>query len=195
MEAQPLPTELVIPYSDGPLLARLPTLDDLPAIVDACQDPDISRWTNVPSPYGDAEARGLVESSLTRWGSREGLEMLITVPHEHPLGHLSILGTVLAGVDWERAEAVVGYWIAGDARRRGVASAAVSALSRFLLDLGVRRLEASVMVGNPGSGPTLRKVGYRLEGVRRNVHAGTCGVEDRLDLEIYSLLPGELIEP
>lgn len=41
MEAQPLPTELAIPYSDWPLLARLPTLDDLPAIVDACQDPEI----------------------------------------------------------------------------------------------------------------------------------------------------------
>ncbi len=195
MEARPLPTELAIPHSDGPLLARLPTLDDLPSIVDACQDPEISRWTTVPSPYGEAEARGYVESSLTRWGSREGLEMVITAAHEHPLAQVSILGAVLAGVDWARAEAVVGYWIAGPARRRGVASAAVFALSRFLLDLGFHRLEASVMVGNPGSGPTLRKVGYRLEGVRRNVHARTCGIGDRLDLETYSLLPGELIEP
>lgn len=190
-----LPTELLISHKDGPLSARLPTLADVPALVNACQDPEISRWTTVPSPYGEAEGRGFVESSLSLWGRREGLEMVITAPGRHPLGHVPILGAILGGVSWERAEAVVGYWIANDARRRGVASAAVSALSRFLLDLGCRRLQASVIVGNLGSGRTLRKVGYRLEGVRRYVHAGTCGVDDRLDMEIYSLLPGELIDP
>lgn len=190
-----LPTELPISHEDGSLSARLPTLDDVPALVDACQDPEISRWTTVPTPYGEAEGQGFVESSLSLWGRREGLEMVITAPGQHPLGHVPILGAILGGVSWERAEAVVGYWIANDARRRGVASAAVSALSRFLLDLGCRRLEASVIAGNPGSGRTLRKVGYRLEGVRRSVHAGTCGVHDRLDIEIYSLLPGELLDP
>lgn len=195
MEARSLPTELAIPHRDGMLLARLPTLDDLPGIVEACQDPEIPRWTTVPSPYGEIEARAFVESSLSLWGRREGLQLVITAPDDHPLGGGSILGATIGAVMWDRTEAVVGYWIAGNARRRGVASAAVFAISRFLLDLGMQRLEASVIVGNPGSGPTLRKVGYRLEGVRRNVHADTCGDQDRLDMEVYSLLPGELVEP
>ena len=35
---------------------------DVPAIAVACQDPEIPRWTAVPSPYTEADARAWLES-------------------------------------------------------------------------------------------------------------------------------------
>ena len=36
---------------------------DLPAIVAACQDPDIPRYTTVPDPYGEHHARAVAARS------------------------------------------------------------------------------------------------------------------------------------
>ena len=195
MESQPLPTELVIPHQDWSLVCRPATVDDIPALVEACQDPEISRWTTVPWPYGAAEGRGFVELSTERWANRSGLEMVITPGTKHPLGHLSVLGTVGARIDWTRREAGVGYWIHVDARRKGVAGTVLAGLCRWLLDLGMQRVQAEVMAGNDGSAMTLESVGFRLEGTLRSVHAGRCGVGlDRIDEHIFGLLPAALTD-
>ena len=44
------------PLDDGTVALRLITVTDIPDLVTACQDPDIARWTTVPSPYSEAEA-------------------------------------------------------------------------------------------------------------------------------------------
>lgn len=192
MEPQPLPVEVPIRHRDGTLRARLPTLFDVPALVDACQDPAIPRWTLVPSPYGRDEGRNFVEFSLASWGGRSGLHLIVDAPPEHPLGGLPIVGTAGFDVDWSQEEASIGYWTVAEARRQGVTSAVLAAMTAVLLGFGIQRIQASVVVGNEASGATLRKVGYRLEGVRRQVHGGGVGRDTRLDMEYYSLLPGEL---
>ena len=45
---------------DGIIALRPITEDDIPAVVAACQDPEIPRWTRVPSPYAEADARGFL---------------------------------------------------------------------------------------------------------------------------------------
>ena len=45
------------PLRDGPTALRPWRDSDLAALVEACQDPEIPRWTRVPSPYGPADAR------------------------------------------------------------------------------------------------------------------------------------------
>jgi RimJ/RimL family protein N-acetyltransferase len=52
-----LPAE---PLSDGRTALRPWRDSDLSAIVAACQDPEIGRWTRVPSPYGEADARAFL---------------------------------------------------------------------------------------------------------------------------------------
>jgi len=42
--------------SDGEIRLRLRTDADNPAIVEACRDPDILRWTRVPDSYDEATA-------------------------------------------------------------------------------------------------------------------------------------------
>ena len=49
-----LPAEPLIDGADG--AAAVAGLGH-PAIVAACQDPEIGRWTRVPSPYGEDDAR------------------------------------------------------------------------------------------------------------------------------------------
>lgn len=199
MEQLALPTELRIPHGRTAagqpthLLCRLPTLDDVPALVEACQDPEIPQWTTVPSPYGEEHGRGYVEFSAAKWGTRAGLHLLITPGQGHPLADIPLLGSVGTDIDWAGDEAEVGYWIHARARRHGVAATATAGLCRWLLDAGLQRLQAKVLVGNVGSVRTLEKVGFKLEGTLRGVAAGPCGIgAERIDEHILGLLPHEL---
>src|SRR2546421_6700412 len=45
------------PLDDGAVALRPWRATDLVPLVDACQDPEIPRWTAVPSPYGEHDAR------------------------------------------------------------------------------------------------------------------------------------------
>jgi Acetyltransferase (GNAT) domain len=51
-----------VKLQDDAILLRPFTRDDVPAIVAACQDPEIPRWTSVPSPYAESDALGWLES-------------------------------------------------------------------------------------------------------------------------------------
>jgi hypothetical protein len=48
------------PLSDDTVALRPWTADDVPAIAAICQDAEIPRWTIVPTPYSDEDARGFV---------------------------------------------------------------------------------------------------------------------------------------
>ena len=45
---------------DGEILLRPFTEDDVPALTAACHDPEIPRWTRVPSPYTEEDALAFV---------------------------------------------------------------------------------------------------------------------------------------
>jgi RimJ/RimL family protein N-acetyltransferase len=51
-----------VTLEDEVVLLRPFEQDDVPAIVEACQDPEIPRWTSVPSPYTEADALEWLES-------------------------------------------------------------------------------------------------------------------------------------
>jgi RimJ/RimL family protein N-acetyltransferase len=48
------------PLSDGEIVLRAWTLSDAPALTRACQDPEIPRWTVVPSPYEERHAHDFI---------------------------------------------------------------------------------------------------------------------------------------
>ena len=41
--------------------------EDIPAIVAACNDPEIVRWTTVPTPYSAEDARAWLARCETAW--------------------------------------------------------------------------------------------------------------------------------
>ena len=76
------------------------------------------------------------------------------------------------------------------ARGRGLARRAIALVSRWGFDeLGLERIEAVIDVENEASLKVAERVGYRREGVRRSTHFKEGR---RVDMAIYSLLPGEL---
>jgi RimJ/RimL family protein N-acetyltransferase len=181
--APALPTAL----QHGDLVLRLPTRADTDAVVSACQDPEIPRWTRVPSPYGVAEAHTWFELAEAERAAGDGLHLLITEQG-------SLLGSVgIVGLDWPGGVAEVGYWVSAEARGRGVAGRALEVVAGWGLQQGFRRLFADVIVGNDASERVLEKAGFRREGVQRSMPAGSCGTDPaaRIDIAVWSLIAGD----
>jgi RimJ/RimL family protein N-acetyltransferase len=161
---------------------------DVPAIVAACQDPEISRWTTVPSPYDEHHAVEFVRRAAE--GRRRGTGAAFTMAD--PAGD-GLLGCIsVFGVDWTALVGTVGYWVAAGARGRGVARHALGLLSRWSFDrLGLARLQLDVVVGNEASCRVAEAAGYRREGLRR---AALPHRDGRADVLGYALLAVDLEE-
>src|SRR4051812_26941186 len=109
------------PLTDGELVLRAPRREDVPAVTAACQDPEVARFTRIPSPYTEAHAHQWMLLREAHMQSGGGISFLIAGARED-----SLLGSVgLLNVHWEHLRAEIGYWIAPWARRRGVATGAV----------------------------------------------------------------------
>ena len=99
------------PLTDGVVLLRLLVDDDLAPMVDACWDPEMQRWTMVPHPYGEAEARRWLTESAEAWESGEAASFVIAdAADEAYLG-----GIGLRSAPWPVGE--VGYGGAAESRR------------------------------------------------------------------------------
>jgi RimJ/RimL family protein N-acetyltransferase len=175
-----------VPYSltDGVVELRRPGLADVPAVTAACQDPEIPRWTNIPSPFHEEHARS--------WIERQGFEgddvsfLVLEAGGERLLGAVG-----LNEIDLGNRVSAVGYWCAADARGRGVIPRAVGLLSTWALgdDGGFRRLEIHVHTDNPASQRVAEKCGYLREGVMRSYREMKGR---RVDLVMFSLLTEDL---
>jgi RimJ/RimL family protein N-acetyltransferase len=110
---------LVAPtLSDGVIGIRPLREADVPAIVAACQDPEIPRWTRVPSPYLPEDARRFLAIAATEAAAGEGVACAVAGPDDRLIGTVAVFG-----LDGGHGE--IGYWIAAKARGRGAAARAV----------------------------------------------------------------------
>jgi RimJ/RimL family protein N-acetyltransferase len=99
-------------------------------------------------------------------------------------------GTSVYDVDLDEARAAVGYWLAPDARGRGVATRTVRLLARWAFDhLAVARLELTCAPDNVAPQRVAERCGFVREGVLRS-HLRFKG--GRRDTMVFSLLSGEL---
>jgi RimJ/RimL family protein N-acetyltransferase len=179
------------PLSDGVVTLRLWRLDDVPALVAACDgDDELAYWLDeLPQPYTEDDARGYVANSEAGWRG-EGLETPFAVVDAHTG---EVLGS--CGVIWRNPEqgvTEVGYWTRREARGKGVAAGAVRLVAGWVLgELEADRLELRADTRNTASMRVAEKTGFAKEGVirsaRTNARDGT-----RVDLAIYSLLRDEL---
>jgi RimJ/RimL family protein N-acetyltransferase len=131
------------------LTLRRPAPEDADALVAACQDPEIPRWTNVPSPYTREHA--------LEWINREDPRVLsfLGFEDEQLVGSFSLLE-----IDLDAEYAEVGYWVAKEARGRGLATEGVERLKLVADQLGVTRLELLAHKDNAGSRGVARKAGF-----------------------------------
>ena len=163
--------------TDGEIVLRPFTEDDVPAITGACQDPEIPRWTRVPSPYTEEDARAFVA------GATEGSFALVDARTGELLGSIGVR-PVGDGIGQ------IGYWITREARGRGVATRALRMISEWAFEtLELARLQLITQPENRASQRVAETAGFQREGVLR-AYAELKG--RRPDFHMYSLLPGDL---
>jgi RimJ/RimL family protein N-acetyltransferase len=174
------------PLANASILLRRPAESDIGAITAACQDPLIARYTLVPSPYTEADAHEWLKIADLAAANGEGIHFAIAdLDDDRYIGSAG-----LNRIDWQHRVGQIGYLVAPDARRRGVASGAVSLLSRWALGpLGLARVEIRVDVENDASQRVAEAAGFTREGVLRS-RAESKG--RRWDEVMFSLLPSDL---
>jgi RimJ/RimL family protein N-acetyltransferase len=136
------------------------TSDDLDDLVELLDEPDIARWTPMPSPF-DTEA-GIAYLKRAHQGRISGqrIQLAITADGGKPLGEV-----LLFGVDLGLKEAELGYLVGAPFRRRGLAAGALSLLSGYAHNtLNLRRLLLRIDPANTASIAVARRCGYRLTG-------------------------------
>ncbi|MGI8422104.1 MAG: GNAT family N-acetyltransferase [Gaiellaceae bacterium] len=149
------------------------------------EDPDVLRFTRVPSPPPE----GFAESWIDRYeqhrldGTREGFA--IVDPDDG-----SFLGlAVAARIDRTEQTVELGYIVAPAARGRGIATEALRQLTEWAFsEVDALRIELMISPGNVASKAVARRCGYVKEGVLRSSYFKQ-GLRE--DTEIWSRLPGD----
>ncbi|MFH9425929.1 GNAT family N-acetyltransferase [Streptomyces sp. NPDC017529] len=162
---------------------------DAPAVHAACQDPDIPRWTPVPSPYDFSHAQDFVARTCPEgWRTDTAYNFAVTAKADGTL--VGAMGLVHLALHTAERQAEIGYWTAEERRGRGYTVEAVREVARWAFTcLRVERLEWLAQAGNTGSRAVALKAGFRMEGTLRAkiAHRAT-----RRDAWIGALLPADL---
>jgi RimJ/RimL family protein N-acetyltransferase len=166
-----------VKLEDDAIVLRPFTQEDVPELVVALADPDISRWTRIPFPYTEEDAREFLRSKIeTAFAVIDGRS-----------------GRLLGGIGLRLPTdgiGEVGYWVRRDARGRGVATRALELVARWALEeRGLIRVQLTAEPGNVASQRVAEKAGFRREGLlRRYLKIGG----ERRDAFMFSLLREDL---
>jgi RimJ/RimL family protein N-acetyltransferase len=145
--------------------------EDLDDLIDLLDDPDITRWTPMPSPF-DREA-GVAYLKRAHQGRMSGqrLQLAITESGGRPLGEV-----LLFGIDAGLREAELGYLVGARHRRRGLAAGSLSLLSAYAgTALKLSRLLLRIDPANTASIAVARRCGYTLTGEPPILQVGLHG--------------------
>jgi RimJ/RimL family protein N-acetyltransferase len=178
------------PLADEVVALRPWRAEDAPAIAAAIDgDPEIARWLDqVPQPYGLDEAHAYVAACRRGWDEGTGASFAVLDPADGRL--LGSVGLRLADLPPGVAEA--GYWVAREARGRGVATHALRLASQWLFrEVDLERLQLRADALNVPSQRVAEKAGFTREGVLRSMHYNSR-LGRRVDFVMFSLLRGEL---
>ncbi|MFE7354747.1 GNAT family N-acetyltransferase [Streptomyces sp. NPDC057543] len=175
-----------ITLTTGRLLLRPFAGSDTDEVHAACQDPDIQRWTVVPSPYSRADAEFFAgKLSPCGWADDSMYNFAVVLRESGALaGAVGINRRNLPGT-YE-----VGFWTAAEHRGHGYMTEAVLSAAHWTFTaLGGDRLEWRAEVGNIPSRAVALRAGFRMEGEQRSALLNK-GV--RRDAWIGALLPSDL---
>ena len=183
------PRRIVLPGDhlvEGDTALRAWRDSDLESLVAACQDPEISRWTRVPYPYGTADARAYL---LQR---HDGLHAGVAAPfaivsaadRDRLLGSISLMRFA-----WQHARAEVGYWLGKESRGQGHATRAVRLITAWgFRSLGLHRIDLLAATENPASQHVAERCGFTREAVLRSYLQAR---EGRQDMVAFGLLASD----
>jgi len=172
------------PFEGALVRLRAVEEDDLPAIHDMFNDPDVQRTLSITFVQPLA-------------GTRAWWEGMRANPHTAAFVIETLAGELvgvcsLEDVHSPSRSAALGIWIGKPFWDRGLGSDAVRALCRFgFREMNLQRIGLSVYDLNPRAVRTYEKVGFKEEGRRRRgifVDGRPC------DVVVMGLLPEDLVE-
>jgi RimJ/RimL family protein N-acetyltransferase len=169
--------------SDGVVLLRPFVRRDVPAITRNCSDPEVPRWTRIPSPYTEAHADLFIDRMEMEAARGSAVAFAVCAAGEgEALGALTVLR-----IDWEYRRGDLGYYLGAPGRGRGLMSRAVRVVCPWVFaKLGLQRLQLHTEVDNGPSQRVAEAAGFVREGVLRSWQEQRGR---RVDVVCYSRLP------
>ncbi|MER7184706.1 GNAT family N-acetyltransferase [Streptomyces hyaluromycini] len=166
------------------LLLRAVGPQDTDAVYAAVQDPDIQRWTTIPSPYLAEHARSFTEQMVPDgWSEGSMFTFGVFLPTGDLAGMLALTMRSLGTAE-------VGFWTAKEHRGHGYTTEATVAAARWAFTrMAIDRVEWRAEVGNHSSRAVAERAGFTVEGTLRS-SLNNKGV--RRDCWVGSLLPSDL---
>lgn len=141
--------------------------EDAPALEPVCGERDVCAFTSVPWSYSEAGALEWIERQRRKRAAGTVLALAIGGrDDDRALGNVN-----LAGLDGDGRDAEIGYWLAPEARGRGLATAAASLLIDWgLREHGLERIEFAILPDNLTSRRVAERLGATPEGLREASH-------------------------
>ena len=136
--------------------------EDAPALAKYGNNREVWRniWDQHPYPYGIGDAEEWIQHAIQQ--SPETIFAIASATEA-----IGCIG-MLRQNDVARLSAEVGYWLGEPFWGRGIATAALKALTEYAFaEFDLLRLYATVMEWNPASARVLEKAGYQYEGLMR----------------------------
>ncbi|QAY58836.1 N-acetyltransferase [Microbacterium protaetiae] len=150
----------------------LPRPGDAEAITAAAADPEVPRWTTLPSPYSLDDAVDFI-ARAARW-TAEGSQLNWAIRHDGAWVGMIGLAHLQSG-----GAAEIGYWMAASARGQGLLTEAARAVVDYgFEELTLARIEWRAVVGNIPSARAARRLGFRYEGMLRQALSDSRGRHD-----------------
>lgn len=167
----------------GGLLLRPWRAGDAEAFLAAYQDPVIRQW-HTRRPADEEQVHEWFERYRRDWAQERGAHWAVTRGGGEVAGRIA-----LAGLDFDDGLGHCAYWVVPAARGAGVASRALTAMSRWALgEAGFHRLELDHSTGNLASCRVAAKAGFRLEGTKRGAAVHDDG---RHDMHLHARIRGD----
>jgi ribosomal-protein-serine acetyltransferase len=175
---------LRFPLSDELHLRLLEERDaaELHALVDANHD-HLRPWLPWAAEQSFDDTLAFIQATRRQIGGNDGFQTAIVESD-------AIIGVVgFHGVDWRHGTTSIGYWLDAEHQGRGIMTRAVRALvDHALLGWSLNRVEIQTAVENRRSRAIPERLGFREEGVLREVEL----VGERYaDGVVYAMLAGD----
>lgn len=167
------------------LILRRFTLDDAQAMYQnwAC-DPEVTKFLMWPTHSNIEVTRFVLTDWVASYENNDRYEWCITKKDDEvPIGSIGVVNIN------ERANAMeIGYCISRNDWHQGIASEAMQAVMKYLLDeVGVDRIESRHDPRNRYSGAVMRKCGLKYEGTRVRADWNNSGI---CDTAMYGYVKG-----
>lgn len=153
--------------------------EELFALV-AANQPHLARWMPWAAAPAIEDTRAHIARALAQRARNDGFGAVI-VDGEAIVGSLGF-----HRVDWDNRATSLGYWLAADRQGAGIMTAAVRALVDHAFGVWeLHRVEIDAATGNARSRALPERLGFALEGIRRD---GERFGDHYADLAVYSML-------